>query len=100
MVLPSRSRIVGQIGQFHWVRVYVEKHRAVRRLLAVLRVAPLLGPDRGAVNGPAVLAPDAVSGRIPLRPARIVQQRHQAGSLYSCRYVEARQLAHGAVDVE
>ncbi len=58
-------RVVRQIRQLHGVRVDVEEHGAVGGVFAVLRVAPLLGADGGAVVGAAVLAPDAVGGLVP-----------------------------------
>ena len=91
--------IVGEVGKFHGVGVYVEEHGAVAGVFAEFGVAKLFGADGGAVDGGSVFAPDAEGGLCPVG-AWVVEERREAGAFDARGNFEIAELGYRAVDVE
>ena len=76
----------------------IEEHGAVAAIRAELGVAPFLRADGGAVQGRAVLAPDAKRRLIP-RGRGIVQQRHEAAAFVAGGEGEVAEVGYRRVEV-
>src|ERR1700759_2209230 len=91
--------LVGEVGELHWVGVYVEEHGSVGCVGAELGVAKLFGPGGGSLGGGGGFAPGAEGG-LGAVGAGVVEERSETGAFDLLGSLKIAELGYRAIDIE